>query len=342
MAVEITMPQLSDTMDAGKILAWNKKEGDVVQRGDILAEVETDKANLEIESFHNGVLLKIVVPVDGSAAVGELIAVIGEAGESVGASSPSKAAPQPPADVQTASTPPTPTPTASVNTAVKTAAPLADNSATPAPSTGRLKASPLAKKIAAERGINLAVVQGSGPDGRIVKRDVIDQGSITPQSAPSLPTPSSVQQSSQANAATDSTSALSSTRPSASKPGEATSGGALIPFSKMRQTIARRMQQSVNEAPHFYVTTSILMDNAVHLRKILKERPGYENTSVNHFIIKAAAYGIVAEPRVNYAVRDDQFVFQPEGINIGIITAIEDGLLIPVLKNVDTMALQDV
>jgi len=336
MATEIKMPQLSDTMDSGKILSWSKKEGDQITRGDILAEVETDKANLEIESFHNGVLLKIVTPADSSAVVGETIAYIGEAGEAIPAGTTSTASiastatsgetlKQTPSDSSPALS--QPTYTNGNGNGLATASGQSTSF-----SSGRIKASPLAKRLAEEKGIDLSTVQGSGPDGRIVKKDLDGTASATPLSAPMIP------QTQPVAPAKEVPSEIPATPAQVSAP---TDGGSLVPFSKMRTTIAKRMQQSVTEAPHFYVTTSVNMDAVLNLRKLLKEKRGFEKTSINHFVLRATACAIAAEPRVNYAVRDEQFVFQPADINVGIITAIDDGLLIPVIKNADRISFQD-
>ena len=319
MATEVKMPQLSDTMSSGKILTWKKNEGDQVKRGDILAEVETDKANLEIESFFNGVLLKIATPAGTDAKVGEVIAVIGAAGESVATSSAPKAAP---------ATAAAPAPQAA------RPAPAAAPAAAPAPTpmtlvsgSDRIKASPLAKKVAEDLQVNLSSVRGSGPNGRIVRRDVeaAAGGSAAPaMHAAPAPQPFSTTPANQAPAR----AAIPAT-------------GTLTPLSRMRETIARRMQESVTTAPHFYCTTSVNMGEALRLREALKEKPEFKGISVNHLVIKAVAYGLKHEPRVNAAMKDGQ-VYQPGQINIGIITALDDGLIIPVLKEVDTMALHDV
>ncbi len=317
MATEVKMPQLSDTMSSGKILTWKKNEGDQVKRGDILAEVETDKANLEIESFFNGVLLKIATPAGTNAKVGEVIAVIGAAGESVAASSAPKAAPAAAPAPQAARPAPA-------------AAPVAAPASTPmtlVSGSDRIKASPLAKKVAEDLQVNLASVRGSGPNGRIVRRDV--EAAAGGSAAPAMHAPPAPQPF--------------STTPANQAPARATipATGTLTPLSRMRETIARRMQESVTTAPHFYCTTSVNMGEALRLREVLKEKPEFKGISVNHLVIKAVAYGLKHEPRVNAAMKDGQ-VYQPGQINIGIITALDDGLIIPVLKEVDTMALRDV
>lgn len=315
MTTEIKMPQLSDTMSAGKIVQWKKKEGDQLKRGDILAEVETDKANLEIECFHPGVLLKIVVNEGGSAAVGESIAVIGQAGESVNSTNGSSPKPAP------AATAPRVEPQAAQPQPAAQSVPQPKPVESPNAENGdRIKASPLAKKLAEDSNVDLSNVKGSGPGGRIIRKDIDAARSGTPTSSSQ---PAQV-------------AARAETPVSA-----APAAGSLTPFSKMRDTIARRMQESVATSPHFYVSCSVDMGEASKLREILKERPQYKGISVNHLIIKAAAYGLSRERAVNCAVKDGQ-LYSPPGINIGIVTAIPDGLLIPVIKDVDRLSLKDV
>ena len=319
MATEIKMPQLSDTMSSGKILSWRKSEGDQVKRGDILAEVETDKANLEIESFFNGVLLKVMVPSGTDAKVGEVIAMLGAVGESV--STPSK----PVAAVKTVIA--TIQPPAAELPPVRTTTSVISNTLELVTDEHRIKASPLAKRVAEDLQINLSSIQGSGPNGRIVRRDV-EAAAGNGSTAPVLETFTAPQSYSRA--------------PANQVPvNSAATAGTLTPLSRMRETIARRMQESVTTAPHFYCTTSVNMGEALRLREALKERAEYKGISVNHLIIKAVAYGLKHEPHVNAAMKNEQ-LYQPAQINIGIITAIDDGLIIPVLKEADTMSLRDV
>lgn len=334
MAVDIKMPQLSDTMNAGKILSWSKKEGDVVKRGDVLAEVETEKANLEIESFQQGTLLKILVPADSTAKVGEVIAIIGEPNEAAAGATPAAA----PASA------PTPPPAAAlVQSPAPAAAQPAPQVGTPAPivTTDRVKASPLARKLAEQHHIDLHGITGSGPAGRIVSKDLgVSQaapGIVASPAAPtvSAPTPQPVAVPASAPAATP-----AATKPTPVTP-TPTGGGTLTPLSKMRETIARRMQETVTQSPHFYTTATIDMDDAVKLREVLKTRPEFKGISVNHLVIKATAYALAREPRVNAAMREGM-LFQPHDINIGIITAIDDGLLIPVVRCADQLSLADI
>lgn len=313
------MPQLSDTMSSGKILSWRKSEGDQVKRGDILAEVETDKANLEIESFFNGVLLKVMVPSGTDAKVGEVIAMLGAVGESV--STPSK----PVAAVKTVIA--TIQPPAAELPPARTTTSVISNTLELVTDEPRIKASPLAKRVAEDLQINLSSIQGSGPNGRIVRRDV-EAAAGNGSTAPVLETFTAPQSYSRA--------------PANQVPANsAATAGTLTPLSRMRETIARRMQESVTTAPHFYCTTSVNMGEALRLREALKERAEYKGISVNHLIIKAVAYGLKHEPNVNAAMKNEQ-LYQPAQINIGIITAIDDGLIIPVLKEADTMSLRDV
>ena len=274
--------QLSDTMSSGKILTWRKKEGEQVNRGDILAEVETDKANLEIESFFNGTLLKIAAPAGTNAKVGEVIAVLGAAGESVAASPAPKAAAPAAASAPIQAAPAAaPQPTS----ARPAAAPMAVVSG-----GDRIKASPLAKKVAEDLQVNLASVRGSGPNGRIVRRDV--EAAAGGSAAPAL--------ASHAAPQAFSTTPANQAQPRATAPAT----GTLTPLSRMRETIARRMQESVTTAPHFYCTNSVNMGEALRLREALKEKPEYKGISVNHLVIKAVAYGLKHEPRVNAAMKD--------------------------------------
>ena len=328
MAVDIKMPQLSDTMNAGKILSWNKKEGDIIKRGDVLAEVETEKANLEIEAFHQGTLLKILVPADSTATVGEIIAIIGEPNEAGATPAAAPVATPAPTPVQAASS--APTPAAATPAAPAAPQPVADSTAS---SSDRIKASPLARKLAEQHHIDLHGVTGTGPAGRIVSKDL--GVSASSPAAVQTPAPASAPQPIATPAATP---APAATKPAAPTP---TGGGNLTALSKMRETIARRMQETVTQSPHFFTTATIDMDDAIKLRELLKERAEFKGISINHLVIKATAYALAREPRVNSAMRDGM-LFQPNDINIGIITAIDDGLLIPVVRCADQLSLADI
>jgi pyruvate dehydrogenase E2 component (dihydrolipoamide acetyltransferase) len=339
------MPQLSDTMHQGKIVSWRKKEGDAVSRGEALAEVETDKANLEIECFTPGTLLKILTPAGEVAKVGDIIAIIGQPGEQVSAPTNRVAPSTPavPAPAITLASAVTQVPTVTQAPAVTRAPPV---TAAPHPSpsalasNGRVKVSPLARKIAEQHQVDLGSVHGSGPQGRILRRDVEAQFGA---GAPGVTTHYSAAHGAGGKEAGAGSSTLGAAPQQSARARDAGSLGAgkSTPLSKMRETIARRMQESVNQSPHFYVTAAIDMDQAVALREALKERLEFKGISLNHLVIKAVAYGLAREPRVNRALRDGM-VFEPDSINVGIITAVEDGLLIPVIRGADQLPLKDV
>lgn len=312
------MPQLSDTMDNGTILNWFKKEGDKVKRGDALAEVSTDKADLEIESFYEGTLLKIHAPVGTKVQVGALIAVIGAEGETVSATSASaKQAPVEPAPVDPA---PVEIPAVETSPVASTPQqPVQKTETSPAPTNGvsagdRVKISPLAKNIAKSHGVDVSKLSGSGDGGRIVRKDiekVIGSGA-------------------KVNTVTSSSSVTTTTVVAGTQP-----------LSKMRSTIATRMAEAKSTIPHFYVTSRIVVDRLVEARASLKVLPQYEGITFNHLVIKATALALKAFPRINANYQDGQLV-QPGEVNIGIITALDDGLLIPIVKNADQISLADI
>ncbi|NMC61787.1 MAG: 2-oxo acid dehydrogenase subunit E2 [SAR324 cluster bacterium] len=301
MAIEIRMPQLSDTMQSGKILHWNKNEGDSIKRGESLAEVETEKANLDIEAFQEGVLIKIIVNANETAKVGDVIGIIGAAGETFDPASLASNIKQ-----EESSSPEVQTIDQSMEVPSETMEPQEEY---------RLKASPLARKLAEQRNIDLRGITGSGPNGRIVKKDLDSQKA-----------PIAIEE-------------LHSSVKSES--GELSSlAGRSIPLSKMRETIAFRMQQSVVDSPHFFVTVIVNMSEALKLQRHLKQEAAYKDVSLNHLIIKAAAYALRKVPQVNCSIRNGQ-VFEPDNVNIGIVTAVDDGLLIPVIRNADKLSLRD-
>ena len=316
MSVEITMPQLSDTMNEGTILRWLKKEGDTVKRGETLAEIATDKADLEIESFHEGVVLKIFVEPNKTVKVGTLIAVVGAPGEQVTASSaPVAAAPQ---SAPVASAPTAPSPAA---TAVET--PSAKAASTAVDADERIKISPLARNIAESNGVDYTLLTGTGEGGRIVRRDV-ETYLANRHGAPSV-----------AAAAAPVAAPSTAATPYVAAPAH------LEGLSKMRQTIAARMVESINTIPHFYVTTQVRMDAAKKIRESLKTLPAYEGITFNHLILRAVALTLKKVPAVNSSIREGS-IYQPAAINIGIVTAVDGGLLIPVLKRVDELPLADI
>lgn len=300
MAEVIRMPKMSDTMTEGVIVSWLKQVGDDIKPGDILAEVETDKATMELENYVKGTLLHIGIPAGGSVPVDALIAIVGQKGEDIsallnGASAPAAA------------------PAKAEETKVETAAPTAPAPIANTSNDSRVKASPLAKKIADEKGIDINSISGSGDGGRIVKRDV---ETYTPAAktagAPSITLPTVVGQESYEE----------------------------VPVSQMRKVIARRLGESKHTAPHFYLTMSINMDKAIEARKAMLEFSPVK-ISVNDIIIKAVAAALRKNPAANSSWLGDKIRYNHH-INIGVAVAIEDGLIVPVVKFADSKSLSHI
>jgi pyruvate dehydrogenase E2 component (dihydrolipoamide acetyltransferase) len=327
MATEVQLPALSPTMTEGKIVKWLKKEGDSISSGEAIAEVETDKSNLEVEAFDDGVLLKILVPEGETGKVGAPIAVIGAKGEKVEAPAPAKAAAPPPAPAPAAKPAPKPAPAAPEERAQKPAGPAqvvpirrAEEQA-PAPSeeNGRLRASPLAKRMAREEGLDLAGVQGSGPSGRIVKRDV----------------EAAIGQSGQAAAVARAPAPAGRPAP-AQVPVFGRREPDVVPVSGMRKIISQRMAEVKPGVPHFYVTIDIDMEEALKVRE--QAKAAEVKVSVNDLIVKAAAVALRRQPKVNVSLQGDR-ILQFHNVDVGIAVAIEDGLITPVIRDADIKTL---
>lgn len=307
----VTMPRLSDTMTDGTVATWLKKIGDTVKEGDILAEIETDKATMEFESFNAGTLLYIGVNEGQTAPVDSILAIIGPAGTDVsGIAANFKAggtaeAPKAEVKVEAAET-------------VTASAPVQNTNA-----GGRVFASPLAKKIAQDKGIDLSQVKGSGENGRIVKSDV--EG-FTPQAA-----------ASQAGAAPATTTAASVVKPFVPA-GEKFQEE--IKNSQMRKTIARRLAESKFTAPHYYLTIEVAMDEAMKSRAVINTVPDTK-VSFNDMVVKACAMALKKHPQVNSQWRDDAMIINHH-VNIGVAVAVEDGLVVPVLNFTDQMSLSQI
>lgn len=301
MAEVIRMPRMSDTMEEGNIVGWLKKVGDLVEPGDVLAEVETDKATMELESYHEGVLLHIGVS-EGSVPVNAVLAVIGEEGEDYKealATVDETNATSPSAKVESSSSP------ASIETVSKT------TSHTPSHSD-RIKASPLAKSIAKEAGIDLTTINGTGENGRIVKRDL--ESVIT--------TPSQLDTSTQ----TISDSSNSTFEK--------------VPVSQMRKVIASRLAESKFGAPHFYLTIDIEMSKAIKYRKEINAL-GEGKISFNDLVVKASAQALRKHPVINSSWMGDHIRIN-KVVNIGVAVAIPDGLLVPVIKDADRKGMSEI
>ena len=321
MAEIIEMPKLSDTMVEGVIAAWHKNIGDTVERGELLAEVETDKATMEMESFVKGVLLHREVEVGGSVPVGQLLAIVGSKEEDVAqliadfkAKKGGKAAAAAPkAEEKTESKPePKAEPKAEPK---QEPAPLVAEKAVAASENGsRVKASPLAKAMADARGIDLNRVQGSGPEGRVVKKDIEDY-----KEAP-------------ASKGTGSQAARPVIVGQESYRTEAT--------SQMRKTIARRLVESKNSAPHFYLTMEINMENAWNARKDINDVAATK-ISFNDIVIKAVAMALRRHPKVNASWLGDAIRYN-DHIHIGMAVAIEEGLVVPVIRFADSLSFSQI
>ncbi|MDY7394339.1 pyruvate dehydrogenase complex dihydrolipoamide acetyltransferase [Aureibaculum sp. 2210JD6-5] len=310
----ITMPRLSDTMTEGTVATWLKKEGDSVKEGDILAEIETDKATMEFESFYEGTLLYIGVKEGETAAVDSVLAVVGEKGTDVSSLIASiKDGAFSKGDDKKAEKPATkkeepksqPQQTQKTETATKQEA-----NVTTSESGGRIIASPLAKKIAKEKGINLAQVKGSGTGGRIIKNDVEN---FTPGQAGSAAMPFV---------------------PSGQENFDE------IPNSQMRKVIARRLGESKFTAPHYYLNVEFNMDNAIAFRQQFNSVPDTK-ISYNDMVVKAVALALKQHPQVNSQWFDDKMRINHH-VHIGVAVAVEDGLLVPVLKFADEQSLQQI
>jgi pyruvate dehydrogenase E2 component (dihydrolipoamide acetyltransferase) len=347
MITKVFMPKLSDAMETGKVIKWLRKEGEPVKGGDVIAEIETDKANVEIEAFGTGVLRKIVIPEGGQVPVGDLIGVIADPAEDISsvttapakpaASAPAAAAPAPAARPAPAAGPSAAPPASGplpamesyqsvpATTAVMPMAPAAA-AASAQPAGGRVKASPLARKIAGQTGVDLRLIQGTGPGGRIIRADVEAARSAprpvaAPAAAPAAGRPQAVP-----------------TRPAFVVPPRPEAEYEDVPMSAMRAAIAKRMPMSKAPVPHFYVTSEVDMDAAWALREQLNGLDGQPKISVTDMVIKAAALALLKNPGVN-AQLNGQAIRVHHRAHIGIAVALEQGLITPVLRDCDVKAL---
>jgi pyruvate dehydrogenase E2 component (dihydrolipoamide acetyltransferase) len=350
MSIQVQLPALSPTMKEGKIVKWLKKEGESVASGEAIAECETDKSNLEIEAFDDGVLLKILVPEGETVAVGAPIAIIGAKGEKVeipvkAPAAPPEPKPQPPAPPAAAKPPaPAHAPPAAPRPAAPRPAPAPRAEAPPPdqraqkaggpgqvvqlrraeePSQdlsggdGRLRASPLARRMARDEGLDLAGVQGSGPSGRIVKRDVEAAMVQGAQPAPAArPSPAGA--------------------PAAPMPVFGRREPELLPMSGMRKVIAQRLTEAKPGVPHFYLSIEVDMEEAVKVRE--QAKAAEVKVSINDLIVKAAALALRRQPKVNVSFQGDRYL-QLHTADVGIAVAIEDGLITPVIRDADQKSL---
>ena len=310
MAEVIYMPKLSDTMTEGVVAEWHKKVGDTVSNGELLAEIETDKATMEFESFYDGTLLYIGVEKTKAAPVNAILAIIGAPGEDISALLGGTPVVEEKVEAPVAT--PTPAPVVAVTSSTPATAPVSK----PAPIVisndgGRTLASPLAKKLAEEKGIDINAVNGTGDGGRIVKRDVNHYVPYTPATGSANYT--------------------------------VTAGVESFvdePVSQMRKVIARRLSESLFTAPHFYLTVDVNMDNAIAARKVINAKEGVK-VSFNDMVVKAVALSLKQHPAINSSWLGD-VIRRNHHVHIGVAVAVEDGLLVPVVRFADTKGLSQI
>ena len=314
MASRVVMPKLSDTMEEGRILRWLKKEGDTVETGQALAEVETDKATVEMEAYANGTVRKLVTLEGQFVKIGELIAIIGEPGEDVSALLPTDggpaAAPKPAAPPGAAARPP------------REAAPL-HTAGLPSPTGRALKASPLALRMAAEAGLAVGSLQGTGPQGRIIKRDIeaaLAQAPVAPAASRA-----GVPQR-------ERSLALVAAREAGPESQE-------VELSPVRRTIAKRLVQSKGPVPHFYLTIDVAMDRVWDAYNALRDQKS--SISINDIIIKAAALALRQHPEINASFAGDHVKVYSR-VHIGMAVALDEGLITPVLRDADLKPLEEI
>ncbi len=334
MAEKLLMLALSPTMEEGMIISWHKKEGDSVAEGETLCEVETDKASMEYESVNSGTLLKILIPNGGQAAVGTAIAVVGEPGEDISGimeevaaeaariSGPGAAMEEvqrqaPPAE---RAAPAEPAETAVPLPAGTSAAGPQATSVLPAAPGDRAKASPLARRMAREQGVSLAGLRGSGPGGRIIKRDLSGLSAASRAAA----------------------SAAAGRQSATVSPGSVAvpAQDERVPLSNKRKIIARRLAESKYSAPHYYLKIDVVMDEVLAARKRLNSRRE-EKISLNAFLIKFTAEALKKHARVNATWQDDS-ILRFGRIDIGLAVALEEGLITPVLRNCGQMGILEI
>ena len=329
----VEMPKMGDSMEEGKILRWIKKEGEPVKKGEMLAEVETDKVNIEIEAFASGILRKIIVPEGTAAPVGSKIALIGASDEPLPGNLGENGA-----GVQTSanSEPQVKDVPSQVPVGVNT---LSSSGITTSGTQGRIFISPLARRLAAENHVDYATVQGTGPNGRIIKMDIEAALKRQPPAITPAPVP-----------------AAEPVMPLGAQPVPAAPEPALaaaidsnevveIPLTAMRRTIARGLSQSMQTSPHFYVTSVIDTDKLAAFRQQINEYaandPSPVKVSFNDLIVKAVAKALLRIPRVNVSFAEDRLL-QKKQVHIGVAVALEQGLIVPIVRNADQRGILDI
>jgi len=317
VATSIVMEALSPTMEEGRLVAWKKREGDAVKTGETLAEVETDKAVMELVAREDGVLRKIVLAEGATVPVGALVAIVGSADEDISKlAAAAPAQPGPGARGEESVSSPAGAPTRPVATAAAPVqpAPVASQPLAPSPQPLRVRSSPLARRLAAERGLDLKLVTGTGPAGRVTKRDVEAAG---PAMRVAAAAPASAAVAAPAGGFRD------------------------APLTTMRKTIARRLSESLGPVPHFFLTSEIGMERAWEARQHLAGLGDAYRVSFNDLIVKAVALALRQHAAVNASFLDDRIRYHAE-VHIGMAVAIEDGLITPVIRNADRKGLLEI
>ncbi|QGK72329.1 dihydrolipoamide acetyltransferase [Allosaccharopolyspora coralli] len=312
------MPRLSDTMEEGVLAGWRKQVGDQVQRGEIVAEIETDKALMELEAYDDGVLEKVLVGEGETVPIGTPIALLGDgSGATAEATAPAPAAAEKPE----------PEPAPAVDAATDSAATPAVNGPEENGSVGtKPKASPLAKAIAREHGLELAAIAGTGPGGRIIRADIDAELAKEPQPEPQSRPQPAVEAS------------ASAPSPVADEDVEE------IPLSKIRKVTAKRLTESKQQAPHFYLTSAIDVTELIEFRGNLNERlqaADGPKVSVNDLVVKACATALRANPSVNVSFAGDKLL-QHKRIHLGVAVALDDGLVVPVIPDADRKSVSEI
>lgn len=332
MATQVVMPKLSPTMEEGQLSRWLKKEGDQVSMGEPLAEIDTDKATMEMQALSNGVLRKILINEGERAPLGQPIAIIGEPDEDISAlltagNGKAQQASAAPSGKAAATAPAGQSPGASVsNKASETSVPAKENedASQPPRGDGRQLISPIAARMAADAGINLKSLQGSGPGGRIVKRDVEAAMAEKPASAATAPR-----------------LRVGLARPVEQGAVYGPSGYRDEPLSEMRRTIARRLVTSLGPVPHFFLTSQIDMDRAADMRRAINELNPDLKLSINDIVIKVAAAALIQHPQVNASFQDKTVRYY-EHADIAVAVATENGLITPVVRAADAKSLLEI
>ncbi len=347
----VEMPKMGDTMEEGKILRWLKQVGEPVKKGEPLAEIETDKVNIEVESFASGVLRKILVPEGASAAIGASIALVGTADEAIPGEESSSTPPVANVGVEKATEAPKSVPIDGSYAVKELSASVVGNGQTQVvhhedaaqtAERGRVFISPLARRLAEEHNLDYTKIQGTGPNGRIIKMDVASAITTPAVASPVAPQTQStpLQPVAETYVAPQAQPEVLTSAAVAASTGDVVE----IPLTAMRRTIAKRLSQSMQTAPHFYVTTVIDTGKLAELRKQINEFAAKDTTpikvSFNDLIVKAVARTLVRMPEMNVSFAEDRLL-QKKQVNVGVAVALEQGLIVPVVRNADQRGMID-